>query len=1000
MLRPACLAVLVLLTAASSTAQVPVVGGGWNPDEWGTHRAVVRADGPARAALVTIPWARRDAHPDSVAVWVVEAATGERVHNVARLASSMAFGTIAFEAERTGVYYVYYLPYEGTPQSYYPQVNYVRAEDTSDPAWRARTGLVDGQLDTAIGAVIARVEAIQVANDFHDTGDMSRPATPADIDRFLDRQPDAEYFVFPEDRTRPIELLRTIPQAWAERQRQPYVVGWPHRGEYFVFQLGVWAARSELANLGLGYEALRGPDGATVPPSAFTSINLEGVDPAGEAFTRRVDVPEGRVQPLWVGIDLPDDLPPGHYTGAITVIGEAACATRIPIELEILDETLPARGDDDIWRRSRLRWLNSTLALDDGLVAPYTPIEVDGTTLSVLGRDVALAPNGLPASIQSRFAIEMTRLTDTPREVLARPMRFVVDDASSQPFDLRPSGVEITSQTDGTVKWTATSSNGTVSLRLYGRMEFDGTLELKVDLTTTREVDLDDVRLEVPVASDVARYLLGMGLKGGAAPDTMNWTWGVERNQEGPWIGDINAGLQILLRDDHYVRPLNTNYYLEQPLHLPESWHNDGQGGIDLARTDDAYEVIAFSGARTLLPNAPFRFDVRLTLTPFHTIDPQAQFATRFWHKFSTLKEVKDAGASVVNVHHANPINPYINYPFFVPEATKAYIDAAHADSMRVKLYYTVRELTTRAPELFMLQSLGDEVFSSGDGGGQIWLQEHLDGDYIPGWYAREVDDPAVVTSGVSRWHNFYVEGLDWLARNLGIDGVYIDDVAFDRTTMQRVRRVLDRRRPDPLIDLHSANQFNPRDGYANSAALYLEHLPYVDRLWFGEYFEYDLGPDYWLTEVSGLPFGLMGEMLQDGGNPWRGMIFGMTARMPWGSVVDNRAIWAYWDAVGLGDREMIGYWVPHRPVRTDTPDVIATTYLGDGSAVVALASWAEAPTEVSLAIDWDAIGLAPEEAVIEALPIDGFQEARTFDLGNPIPVAPGKGWLLLIRAR
>lgn len=71
----------------------------------------------------------------------------------------------------------------------------------------------------------------------------------------------------------------------------------------------------------------------------------------------------------------------------------------------------------------------------------------------------------------------------------------------------------------------------------------------------------------------------------------------------------------------------------------------------------------------------------------------------------------------------------------------------------------------------------------------------------------------------------------------------YIDDVAFDRTVMKRVRKILERNRPEPLIDLHSANQFNPRDGYANSANLYLEHFPYLYRLWFGEYFDYNAPP-------------------------------------------------------------------------------------------------------------------------------------------------------------
>ena len=53
---------------------------------------------------------------------------------------------------------------------------------------------------------------------------------------------------------------------------------------------------------------------------------------------------------------------------------------------------------------------------------------------------------------------------------------------------------------------------------------------------------------------------------------------------------------------------------------------------------------------------------------------------------------------------------------------------------------------------------------------------------------------------------------------------------------------------------------------------IYMELLPYIDRLWLGEGFNANHAAwDFWLVEMSGLPFGLMGEMLQDGGNPWRG---------------------------------------------------------------------------------------------------------------------------------
>jgi len=44
----------------------------------------------------------------------------------------------------------------------------------------------------------------------------------------------------------------------------------------------------------------------------------------------------------------------------------------------------------------------------------------------------------------------------------------------------------------------------------------------------------------------------------------------------------------------------------------------------------------------------------------------------------------------------------------------------------------------------------------------------------------------------------------------------------------------------------------------------YTEFFPYVNRLWFGEGFNYDaMSPEQWLVECSGIPFGLMGDMLE-----------------------------------------------------------------------------------------------------------------------------------------
>jgi len=79
------------------------------------------------------------------------------------------------------------------------------------------------------------------------------------------------------------------------------------------------------------------------------------------------------------------------------------------------------------------------------------------------------------------------------------------------------------------------------------------------------------------------------------------------------------------------------------------------------------------------------------------------------------------------------------------------------------------------------------------------------------------------------------------------------------------------RNRPGALIDLHSANQYNPRDGFISSATSISSTFP-ISTVCGRRVFRLSglSGRTIGLVEVSGIPFGLMGEMLQDGGNPWR----------------------------------------------------------------------------------------------------------------------------------
>jgi hypothetical protein len=999
--RNACIAglfIVILPLSAIFAQQLPYGLGNWQEDIFGNCRVVVQVSKPADAIAVHIPWRRRDYNPDKKNIIIVDAATSKRIENVYRVEINREFGDLIFQPiTAPGSYYVYYMPHVLTGTSY-PKVIYPEPQSTSQTTWLKRHSLTNPlPKDKWLSLPKALPIEIQSIDEFNSFYPMEVIATSDELKDLLAKSPDSSYLLFPEDRKYPIRMTADLPLRWIQSPpRQSFTAG-AMPGEFYTFQIGLYAARTAIQDIDIKFSNMLGPAAAQIPASAMRCFNKGGTNWDGRKFEKTCAVEKGKIQPLWCGIEISPDTPPGKYQGHVTVTPTGLKPGKIEIVLNIKGEILHDSGDSQPWRHSRLRWLDSTIAADDEIVAPFTPLRLEGNTISCLGRSVTIDNRGFPKSIKSSFSPEVTHLLPQSREVLSAPVRLIIQDADANTMKWDSKPIQIVKKTPGVIAWTVQSKAGDLTVNCRGRMEFDGFLEFKVTLTASQTTKLNDIRLQIPIAKDAATYMMGMGVKGGYRPAEHHWKWDPAKNHDAAWIGSVNAGLQFSLRDENYARPLNTNFYLLKPLQMPHSWYNDGKGGCDFIETGDAALLInAYSGPRTINPDRPLHYNFNLLLTPFKTLDTKGQWHTRFYHHYESIEKISKLGANTINNHHANEINPYINYPFLRVNQMKEYVARAHAHDLKVKIYYTVRELSNHAHELFALRSLGDEIFLYGSGGGFSWLQEHLTDDYIAAWFVPRYKDAAIINSGVSRWHNYYLEGLNWLVKNVGIDGVYIDDVAFDRTIMKRLRKILDRGKDATLIDLHSANQYNVRDGFVNSANLYLEHFPYINRLWFGEYFQYDLAPDYWLVEVSGIPFGLMGEMLQDGGNPWRGMVYGMTARMPRRKMPQR--LWKLWDDFGIEDAQMFGYWSENCPVKTSRKDIPATAYVKKDKVLISIASWANAKVNCKLDIDFQALNINPHNAQLSAPFIAGFQPQATFKPTDQIPVEPAKGWLLILR--
>ncbi|MES2777872.1 MAG: glycoside hydrolase domain-containing protein, partial [Bacteroidota bacterium] len=686
---------VVLLNSFSHAQQIKYTSGkaSWNTDSLGNHRVLVQFTGTGTVAKAIIPWRRRDMNPGQKRIIVQNAKTGQKITNVKTVAVNREEGIVLFEPlSGKGDYYIYYMPYINEGSSNYPKGVYKAPENTATTQWLTTTGN-----NMPGNCVVKEIESIDAFNSFYP---MEVIATAAETKSLVDKNNSQPFLVFPEARENSIRMKYDLPQRWILRGPQNSFTDTALRGEWLAFQLGVFALQ-DLIDVTVSFSDLTNKQGKTIAANNIACINTDGTKYDGTVFSGNVNVSKGSVQAMWCGIDVPGSTAPGVYTGK-AIVHSAASSKEIQLQIKIADGIATNAGIDKPENMTRLKWLNSTLAQENTVIAPYTALEVSDTVISLLGRKLLLSRDGFPAQVQTFFTPEMTGIGTKPNNLFTEPLHFHFYDADGkQPLKWKTSGLNFIKKEAGTVAWQSSSSSASLQMDVIGALEFDGFLSYTVKFTALEDMSFNDINFHLPLQPESAKYLMGLGLKGGNRPDTVQWKWDVaHKNQDGAWIGNINAGLQFSLRDDRYSRPLNTNFYLQKPLILPSSWGNDNKGGIDIFQKGKSILVNAYSGSRSMKKGEVLYYNFNLLITPFHTINTDFQWDARFYHKYKEIDTIRKTGASIINIHHATAINPYINYPFIEFKKMKTYIDEAHSKGLKVKIYNTIRELSNKAYEI------------------------------------------------------------------------------------------------------------------------------------------------------------------------------------------------------------------------------------------------------------------------------------------------------------
>ena len=155
--------------------------------------------------------------------------------------------------------------------------------------------------------------------------------------------------------------------------------------------------------------------------SAKTGLKVSRITPA------ECEVAAKGVKPIWVMVDIPKDAAGRTVGGTVEVSDRDSGETQsIPFEIEVKGAALEDGGIGDAWRLARLKWLNSDIGREDTVTKPYEPVVVDKArrTVKILGRELVLGEDGLPAQIVSHFSGSNARIVGEGMNLLAAPVKL------------------------------------------------------------------------------------------------------------------------------------------------------------------------------------------------------------------------------------------------------------------------------------------------------------------------------------------------------------------------------------------------------------------------------------------------------------------------------------------------------------------------------------------------------------------------------------------------
>ncbi len=295
-------------------------------------------------------------------------------------------------------------------------------------------------------------------------------------------------------------------------------------------------------------------------------------------------------------------------------------------------------------------------------------------------------------------------------------------------------------------------------------------------------------------------------------------------------------------------------------------------------------------------------------------------------------------------------------------------VAACHERDIRLLLYFGY-ELSDAAPEW---DAYSDEVL--------VWPRRG-------GYTRRDYPQTAYICCYHSAWKEYVLTGIARMIDEYDIDGVYLDGTTepfacandlhgcgYDapdgtrhrtypifevRDLMRRLRQIVRSRKPEGLISAHM------------SATVSIPTLAFVDDYWDGEQLDvqehgFRLPLDAFRAEFMGHNWGVPAELLCYYRRPFtyeEAIALGLLHDVPVRPYVRSEllplmsSVWAAWDAIDINAATWYPYW-EGGPVTTNAPDVLVSTHVGPGGALIVAMNASSEPVQAELQAPPDALGM------------------------------------------